>query len=45
MILDNFIALFGAYFSSGIMNYAIIPFMLVAFVATVPCIIRAFWRH
>lgn len=45
MILDYFIVLLGSYFGSDIMEYAIFPIMCVAFIVTVPGIIRAFWRR
>lgn len=45
MILDYFIGLMAAYLGSGMAEYWIFPIMLVAFIVTVPGIIRSFIRR
>lgn len=43
-MLNAVVRLFGAYFDGGIFNYALRYMVALAFLATVPCIIREFWR-
>lgn len=43
-MLNNMIPLLGSFLNSGIMVYIFYPILCLAFVATVPYIIRAFFR-
>ena len=44
IMLTNFIPLLGSFLGSGLMTTCFYPVMCLAFVATVPCLIRKFWR-
>lgn len=44
-MLNAVIRLFGAYFDGGIFNYVLRYIVALAFVATVPIIIRSFFKE
>lgn len=44
-MIEYFIPLLGSYLSSGVMPWIIYPLFALAFLATVPCIIRFFFRR
>lgn len=43
-MLYGVIDIVGAFFDGGIFNYVLRYIVALAFLATVPCIIRDFWR-
>lgn len=44
-MLDDFLALFISFMSGDMFQYCILPFLFLAFLATVPYIIRSFFRR
>lgn len=44
MILSNFLPLLVPYFDSELMSIWYFPLLALAFLATVPCIVKMFWR-
>ena len=43
-ILQYLIDLVASFFSAGLLNAIVWPVMLLCFLASVPCLIRKFWR-
>ena len=41
-MMNYIIPLLGSYFDGGLYTYTLIPIFCLAFIATVPCIIRSF---
>ena len=44
MIIDSFLPLIGRFLSSDLWRFFFVPFIALCFLATVPCIIRYFFR-
>lgn len=44
MILWNFVSLLAPYFASDLVTMWYYPVIALAFVATVPCILKFIWR-
>lgn len=43
-MMNYIIPLLGSYFDGGLYTYTLIPIFCLAFIATVPCIIRSFFE-
>lgn len=44
-MLRSMIGLFGSYVGSGIMSYIIYPIFCLLFLATIPAVVRKFFRR